>query len=249
MKYKSYSPDLWAQIHKTMDRVLQQDSAAVAAFDADGTLWDLDMGETFFQYLIDHKLVSLPEDPWDHYETLKKDPAGPQKAYLWLAQILSGHELSQVREWALKAVNEISPLPIFPDQKKLIELFISRGIQVFIVTASVKWAVEPGAKLLGLNYDQVLGIETELVNGIVSNRQHGLITYRQGKVDALLKLTQGKKPFFSVGNTFGDLALLELSTDIKLAVTSTVPEDRLFRSEQELYQEAHRKGWPKHRFN
>lgn len=249
MKYKNYSSDLWAQIHKSMDRILQQDSQPVAAFDADGTLWDLDLGETFFQYLIQDKLVSLPTDPWEHYEALKKKPAGPQEAYLWLAQILKGHSLAQVQEWASKAVQEMNPLPIFPEQKKLIELFTSAGVKVFIVTASVKWAVEPGAKLLGLSHDQVLGIETESDGGLITDRQKGLITYRQGKADALLKITNGKKPFFSTGNTFGDLALLELSTDIKLAVTSTVPDDRLFRSEQELFTEATQRGWLKHRFN
>ena len=249
MKYKNYSSDLWAQIHKSMDRVLQQDSQPVAAFDADGTLWDTDMGEAFFQYLIQHQLVSLPSDPWEHYEELKKDPAGPQKAYLWLAQILKNHPLSQVQNWAVKAIEEMHPLAIFPEQRKLIELFLSAGVKVFVVTASVKWAVEPGAQLLGLPFDQVLGIETECDEGIISDRQKGLITYRQGKADALLKLTNGKKPFFSAGNTFGDLALLELSTDIKLAVTSTVPDDRLFRSEQELFNEATRRGWSKHRFN
>lgn len=249
MKYKNYSSDLWAQIHKSMDHVLQQDSQPVAAFDADGTLWDLDMGETFFEYLIQHKLVSLPTDPWEHYETLKKDPAGPQKAYLWLAQILKGHSLVRVQEWAAQAVQEINPLPIFPEQKKLIELFTSAGVKVVLVTASVKWAVEPGAKLLGLQFDQVMGIETECADGIVTDCQKGPITYRQGKAEALLKLTNGKKPFFSSGNTFGDLALLELSTDIKLAVTSTVPDDRLFRAEQELYSEATQRGWSKHRFN
>ena len=249
MKYKSYSPDLWAQIHKSMELVLQQDSQPVAAFDADGTLWDTDLGEEFFQYLIHHKLVDLPLEPWEHYQTLKADPSGPQKAYLWLAQILKGHPLSQIRDWALKAVTELAPLPIFPEQRKLIELFVSRGVNVVIVTASVKWAVEPGAQILNLPANQVLGIETKAIGGKLTDLQKGIITFREGKAEALLKFTGGKRPFFSAGNTFGDLALLELSTDLKLAVTSTVPDDRLFRSEQELYLEATRRGWLKHRFN
>ena len=249
MKYINYSPDLWAQINKSIDRALQQDSTPVAAFDADGTLWDLDMGEVFFQYLIDHKLVPLPEDAFDRYEKMKKDIAGPQKAYLWLAQVMKGVELKVVREWASKSLVAMGPLPYFPEQKKLIELFTSRGVKVYIVTASVKWAVEPGTAIFGLPYEQVLGIETESEGGIVTDRQKGPITYRQGKAEALLKVTGGKKPFFSAGNTFGDLALLELSTDVKLAVTSTVPDDRLFRSEQELFNEATQRGWSKHRFN
>ena len=59
---------------------------AIAAFDADGTLWDTDLGEGLFQYQIDHKLVALPEDPWGHYNWMKANVGNPQ-AYLWLAQI------------------------------------------------------------------------------------------------------------------------------------------------------------------
>jgi phosphoserine phosphatase len=249
MKYKTFSPDIWAQINKTLDLVLQQDSQPVAAFDADGTLWDIDLGENFFEYIIQNKLVSLPPDPWEHYETMKRDPAGPQKAYLWLAQILKGQSLAKAQAWASKAVSELNPLPVFPEQKKLIELFLSRGVQILIVTASVKWAVEPGARALGLSDDHVIGIETSVENSMITDQLKGLITYRQGKAEALLKRTGGKKPFFSSGNTFGDLALMEASTRLRLAVTSSVPDDRLFRSEQELYSEAQKRGWMHHRFN
>lgn len=248
MDYENFAPDIWDQINKTLDSVLKQDPRPIAAFDADGTLWDTDLGEAYFSYLIENKLVPLPNEPWEHYQTMKKDPAGPGKAYLWLAQILKGVPLKTAQEWAVSSVRELRPLPYFPEQKKLIELFLSKGVEIYIVTASVKWAVEPGAEIFGLSPSQVIGIESEVVGGLITDRQKGLITHHQGKPDALLQKTNGKAPFFSSGNTMGDWHLLEAATHLKMAVTATRPDDRLFKTEQELQNKSKSLGWLTHRF-
>lgn len=246
MKYKDYSTDIWKRINTTLDQVLEQDSSPVAAFDADGTLWDTDLGETFFHHQIDNKLVSLPAQPWEHYEEMKAQD--PCKAYLWLAQICRGQQMDQVHEWAVEAVKGHFPLPVFMEQKKLIDLFLSKGVQIFIITASVKWAVEPGAEMLGLKKEDVIGVETFVENGIITDKQKGLITYRQGKVDALLEKTGGKKPFFASGNTMGDFQLLQSATHLGLAVSAASRDDKLFRTEKELQENAEKFSWLAHRF-
>lgn len=246
MKYKDYSTDIWKRIHTTLDQVLKEDSAPVAAFDADGTLWDTDLGETFFHHQIDNKLVALPEEPWNYYETTKA--AEPTKAYLWLAQICQGKTLQQIHNWAIEAVQGHHPLPVFLEQKKLIDLFLSKGVKIYIVTASVKWAVEPGAEILGLTKQNVLGVETIVEGGIVTDRQKGVITYRQGKVEALLEATGGKKPFFASGNTMGDYHLLQSATHLGLAVSAASRDDKLFKTEKELQEKAAEFSWLTHRF-
>ncbi|QDK36252.1 HAD family phosphatase [Bdellovibrio sp. NC01] len=246
MKYKDYSPDIWKRIHTTLDKVLKEDSQPVAAFDADGTLWDTDLGETFFHYQIDNKLVPLPANAWEHYESMKA--VEPTKAYLWLAQICQNVELKTVHEWAKNAIKASAPLPIFSEQKKLIDLFLSKGVKVYVITASVKWAVEPGAAMLGLQYDDVLGVETIQTNGVISDSQKGIITYKQGKVDALLAHTGGKRPFFASGNTMGDYQLLQSATELSLAVSAASRDDKLFKTESELAQNAQNFGWLSHRF-
>lgn len=246
MKYKDYSTDTWKRINTTLDLILKEDSAPVAAFDADGTLWDTDLGETFFHHQIDNQLVSLPPEPWEHYQSMKAED--PAKAYLWLAQICQGQKLDQIHSWAIEAVKGHFPLPIFTEQKKLIDLFLSKGVRIYVVTASVKWAVEPGAEMLGLNKEDVIGIETTVEDGIITEKQKGLITYRQGKVDALLEKTGGKKPFFASGNTMGDFQLLQAATHLSLAVSAASRDDRLFKTERELQENAEKFSWLSHRF-
>lgn len=246
MKYKDYSDEIWARIKSSLEDVKKNDPNPIAAFDADGTLWDIDLGELFFHHLIDNKLINLPKDPWQHYLDLKtKDP---KIAYLWLAQICQGLELTVIREWARKGVEAASPLPILMPQKKIIDLFLQNDVQVYIVTASITWAVEPGAEIIGLRKDNVIGVETEIQNGVIGALQKGTITYRQGKVDALLERTQGKRPFFCSGNTMGDFELLKAATHSSLAVSAASRDDKIFKTEFELQENAMKNSWLHHRF-
>lgn len=248
MKYKEYSRDIWQRIEDSLDKVLGADPRPVAAFDADGTLWDTDLGESFFQYQIDNRLVPLPPDPWEHYHELKKKNGDPREAYLWLAQINKDIPLETVRGWAQKSVEALHPVPVFSEQKKLIELLLAKGVEVFVVTASIKWAVEPGAKLLGLDFDHVIGIETTVEEGLLTERRKGVISYREGKVDALLERTKGKKPFLCAGNTMGDFHLLSVASHVSLAVSAAARDEALFKTEKELQDNAKEKGWFAHRF-
>jgi len=246
MKYKSYSEYIWTQIQKSLDQALKQNPSPVAAFDADGTLWDSDLGEAFFHHKIDHKLVELPSEPWQHYIDMKKK--SPPTAYLWLAQICAGQSMTTIQQWAETAFQNIKPSPIFEEQRKLIQLFQKSGVQIYIITASVKWAVEPGAKALGIPADHVIGIETALEGALVGKAQKGPITYREGKVQALLEKTGKRKAFFTSGNSEGDLALLESSTDLRLVVSAAARDDILFQTESKMQKVAAERDWLYHRF-
>lgn len=248
MNYKNYPEIYWQQIKTTIQDLKNSNQALIAAFDADGTLWDTDLGENFFQYQIDNKLVPLPEDPWKHYFEMKKINNDPRAAYAWLAQINAGQNINTVKMWSQTAFERIQPKPLFSEQKKLIDLLLENSVQIYIVTASIKWAVEPGARALGLTDSQVIGIETLISNDLVTTEVLTPITYRQGKVEALLNKTQKQFPFLASGNTIGDLELLQSATHIKLAVSAASRDDRLFKTENELQNIAAEKQWWGHRF-
>src|SRR3989442_1652062 len=108
-----FSPSLWDHLSRSVEAAAASARGPkYAAFDADGTLWDADAGETFFDWEITRAgLKGLPEDPWAHYEALKK--IDHIKAYVWLAQINAGHSLDQVREWAARCFQErANPWPV-----------------------------------------------------------------------------------------------------------------------------------------
>jgi len=248
MNYKPFPADFWTEIENIIQSLKANNHQMIAAFDADGTLWDTDLGENFFQYQIDQKHVPLPAEPWDYYLSLKKKNNDPREAYAWLAQINKGLSLQQVRTWSQQAFETVQPPPIFSEQKKLIDLFLKHGVQIYIITASVKWAVEPGARALGLTDDNVIGVETLIEKDLISDQAVLPITYRSGKVEALLKKTRNVKPFFASGNTSGDIELLEAATHMQLAVSAASRDDKLFRAESELMAVAEKNNWKRHRF-
>ncbi len=223
---------------------------AYAAFDADGTLWDIDIGELFFHYQIQKcRLPNMPADPWRHYIDLKT--VDRIKAYYWLAQINFGQTLSQVQSWSETALREYGPIPILKSSAGLVEFLRANGVEVFVVTASVKWAVEPAAALLGIDRSHVLGMATEVVGGVVSDRPVPPATYLQGKADALLLATGGVAPIFCAGNTVGDTALLNASSGVRLAVRTQSTGDvdnHLLEDELGLYKEAVKREWLSHAY-
>lgn len=248
MNYRNFPSDFWNQIEATIESLKSKNSPMIAAFDADGTLWDTDLGENFFQYQIDQKHVALPTDPWNHYYQLKKIDNDPRNAYVWLAQINAGIAESELQQWAQQAYDLIEPKPIFSEQKKLVALLLKHGVQVYIVTASIKWAVVPGAIALGLTSANVIGVETKVEQGKITSEAILPITYRLGKVEALLKKTNGMRPFFCTGNTIGDYELLQNASHIRLAVSAASRDDKLFKAENELQQKADENMWWRHRF-
>ena len=247
MNYKPYPTEFWSSIEKTILELKVAQKPLIAAFDADGTLWDTDLGENFFNYQIDHKQVALPQSPFDHYVEMKKINNDPRAAYVWLAQINQGKSLAQVREWAQQAFESIKPKPIFSEQQRLIDLLKGHGTKIYIVTASIKWAVEPGAIAIGLSADDVIGVETAVKDGIITDTPVLPITYRAGKVEALLAQSK-QAPFLACGNTMGDFELLQSATHLRLAVSAASRDDRLFKTELELANEAKNKNWMQHRF-
>ena len=251
MKYKNFPQEFWQKFKDALDQELKSNPCPVAAFDADGTLWDTDLGESFFQWQIRHCRdqfqVPMPLNPWNHYRNMKAS-GDPRPAYLWLAQINEDLSLQKIKTWAEQAVSAQEPLPIFPDQRKLIEWLLQNKVEVFIITASVKWAVEPGAKRLGISEDHVLGVSTKIENDLATSHPAGAITYREGKIQALLERTKGVKPFLSCGNTMGDVFLLENSTQLSLAVGAANHGHELFETEEKLREHSREKNWLAHQF-
>ena len=215
METNPFDADILNKLENHIEGVIKKTPGPhYAAFDADGTLWNEDVGERFFQYQIDHcQLPTLKDkDPWDYYLTTKKK--NPVKAYLWLAQINTSQPLLKVKNWARQAC-EKKEIQVFESQKKWISWLKEKNIEIFIVTASVQWAVEPMAHKMGINPNHVLGIKTQLDNkGFVTDKQEGPVTWREGKAKALLNRTRGIPPVFCCGNTYGDIALLESSIGV-----------------------------------
>lgn len=248
MKYKPFSNDFLTQVENFILKKKESNTQPlIAAFDADGTLWDTDLGEHFFSYIIKHSLVPLPKKPMDFY--LDKKMTNPVEAYYWLAQILKNKPLALIKAWAQEAFNTLKPFPFFEAQTQLIKLLLQNNVQIYIVTASVKWAVEPGARFLGLNDTSVIGIETEVIKELITDTPLLPATYRAGKPHALFLKTNGIQPFLCLGNSMGDYELLKSSSLFSVAIRSGAKKGTpLYVQEELLQQKCKAENWISHSF-
>jgi phosphoserine phosphatase len=245
MHLKPFPPDKLIQIKRAIDAALTAGAKPIAAFDADGTLWNTDLGENFFDYQIRNRLLpSLPQNAWEHYRFMHDQ--NPEESFLWLAKINAGIPLETIRGWARDAVEGMPVLPIFEGMKDVINYLQKVNVDIYVVTASIKWAVEPGAERLGIPAHRVLGVETAISRGIVTEQPQGVVTWREGKVTGLLDATKKESPFLSAGNTMGDLALLDAASHIRLVNVAAPHGDRNFESERKLLELAQKRGWFHH---
>jgi phosphoserine phosphatase len=257
-RVKSFSPELLKSIFASIEEYQKTSSGPLyAGFDVDGTLWDSDIGENFFQYKIDNcdlpalrALADRGIDPWDHYHALKKKH--PPEAYLWLAQICQGFPFTEVQKWADEAIKTF-PLAVFEPQRKLLDELQKRGIEIFTVSASVQWSVAAAMPMMGLKPENAMGVQTKIIDGVVSGDLDGVVTWREGKAQALLQRTKNIMPVFCCGNTSGDIQLLELARAQALAVQTKLADDSehrsLFDDEQKLLAVAQEKKWLSHQFS
>ena len=222
-------------------KAIDEGAHAIAAFDADGTLWNDDVGEGFFKYQIENALVPLPKNPWEHYKDLKKN-VSHEVAYLWLAQINKGRSISEVRRWAFENI-EKNPPDFISESKQLVEGLKKWGVEIYVVTASIKWAVEPAAHLLGIDFDHVLGVKSKVLSGLVTEEQEGEITWKHGKAKALLAATHNRRPVIVSGNTLGDLDLIQLASHLKVSVMAAKPGSHMWDVEKKLRDQARGPGW------
>ncbi len=238
---KPFPDRLLSDLKEISEKIATEVKNPIAAYDADGTLWRTDIGEVFLEYQIQNCDFQWSKNQMsDYLEFREKDPLN---ALFWLAKINSGIELKTLQKWARDCFQKYET-PLFEPMKHLIEFQKNLGFEILIVTASVKWAVEPFAKLFGLNSDAVIGTTAKIEDGLITEELDEL-TFKEGKATALKN--RNKIPAFASGNTISDLDLLMLATHTQLAVQSE-PKGRLFESEQKLKDIALQKGWLAHSF-
>ena len=214
----------------------------VAAFDADGTLWPCDVGRDFFQYQIERDLLrGKLNHPRIKFEYIKNSK-GKTRALTWLAYVLSGYSLEEVQKWIKAFLEDRQPIP-FLFQKKLISWLQSKNVQVFIVSSSLKWLLDPAARVFNIPSENIIGVQTIVRKGLITDELILPAPIQEDKVPALYKRTNNKPPLFSAGNTLSDQALLEAATQTRLVVSTAKEKDLNYLSEKQLLQIAKKRNW------
>jgi phosphoserine phosphatase len=195
----------------------------LAVFDADHTLWNTDVGEGFYHWLVTGrrlKSVDCDADLFAHYR--REESRDKLAAYALLVEQMEGLLESDVMEWARAYVGHHVPGAVYPAQRALLRLLEHQGWETWIVSASNRWSVSAGARYLGMAPERVIGVDLVARGGALTSRLAYPLTYGPGKVEAILSRI-GRRPDLVVGDSVGDREMMELSQALALLVE--YPED------------------------
>jgi HAD superfamily phosphoserine phosphatase-like hydrolase len=239
-----------AQVNEALAALLQpQSQKRYAVFDADGTLWPDDLGEAFFQHQIQNRLaprINEQRHPWENYLSIDRQSTADANA--WLAKLQSGLKISELRDAAKKYYEAEFKPKVNPHMRDLIQKLQGAGFEIWICSASLKWAIEPCLYDLNISPDQIIGTESEInTQGFLTSTIQMPVPYGEGKKYWIQnKLPQ--LPDLVVGNSVGDLPMLTLAQSLPLVINYNPPKNGIENSERALRLEAEARGWLIQRF-
>jgi HAD superfamily phosphoserine phosphatase-like hydrolase len=224
MLHKTLSPAFEATLTRAVETTAGQ--RQVAVFDADGTLWDRDIGEAFLRWLIaGNHLKGLDAYPDIYEEYERRVAVNRTQGYGWAVQVMKGLPLQQVETWAWQLA---CAWPNYrPGMKAVAEYLTSRGVEVWIVSASGELVVRQAAAFTGISKDRTCGIRTVVdANSVLTDDLVHPLTCNQGKVE-LIQQKIGVVPILAFGDSMGDFEMLEYSKYPMVLNLNTSPNETL----------------------
>lgn len=101
----------------------------------------------------------------------------------------------------------------------LIGVLQKHRFDIWAVSGSSKWSVEPVFQALGVPRDNVIGIALEASNGVLSPRARTPIPIREEKVHAL-RSVEARIPVVAASDSRNDIPLLRYSAGVKVWINS-----------------------------
>ncbi|HTO94988.1 MAG TPA: haloacid dehalogenase-like hydrolase [Bacteroidota bacterium] len=152
-----------------------------------------------------------------------------------IVRLFAGHSLDEVRAIAQATFDDELRAPFssrrlggrdiprgaryLGESVELLRALASRGFDVWAISGSNRWSVEPVFARLGVPPERVIGIELGESSGILTDTPVQPIPIREGKVGALRART-AERPLLVASDSKNDIPLLLYSGGLKVRVNS-----------------------------
>jgi len=194
------------------------------------------------------------------------DPKITEAAYAWLGHLLAGNTPDAIRRasreiFERQLANPIGAtrrigndiiadyIRIYPQIADLIGGLERSGFEVWVVSATPKYIIDPCVAMVGIPQERVIGIENvvgpdgKLTYDLIGCGPYGndsrIISFRDGKRcwinETIFGMTSGdpllpnpdpeKRPRFGAGDSDGDISFLEDTTGLRLFIDKGRPLD------------------------
>lgn len=206
-----------------------REGGRTAAFDADGTLWADDIGDSFLRHLENDGLV--PAGAFREYEA--RVAVHPEDAYGFAVTVMAGLSEAEVISRADAFFPAHFQQRCFPEVRELVDRLVEAGTDIAIVSASNRWLIASAGRALGIS--RTAGVTVEVEGGRLTDRLVRPIPSGEGKVFWARHLL-GADPALAVGNGVIDLPLLHMARHRVVVCPAEAPDTEAAR-------EGHRNGW------
>jgi phosphoserine phosphatase len=170
----------------------------------------------------------------DWYFEQIKDGA-VEKACTDIVRLFSGFSVDEVRRFAEESFLEAlastmgrrtlggrslpTGIRYIRESVELIDALKAEGFEVWAISGSNRWSVEPVLARLGVPKERVIGIELMESHGMCTAQEINPVPIRQRKVDALRARTP-HPPLLSASDSKNDIPLLLYASELRVRVNS-----------------------------
>ena len=210
-------PDVWLYIDQALDADADR---PLAVFDADGTLWSGDVGETLLQAIDELGAINASFGYRSLLEEYDARCATDATAgYTWACTIMAGLEESTLKDICDQAWRQHRQ-HVLPGMRQLVQTMLAADVHVVVVSASSRWIIQTAVQELGISADDVIAFDQEVANGRLTSSLKYPLPNGQGKADAI-SLILGRRPCIGFGNSVHDLPMLRCSTHAVVVLAET----------------------------
>ncbi len=223
------------QVKPILQKLALAGPGGVGTLDGDHTLWNLDVGEGFFEWMINtnkypaEKLPNLRRS-WKAY---KAGHFNGERMYELMVTSLAGMHEDTVKKYA-RTYAQKNKRHIYRQMVTLVRALKNIGITPWVVSGSPYYVVAAMAKQVGIPSKQVIGLKSKVdEQGIITGDLILPTPWKEGKAERIIK-DIGQVPRFAAGDSHGDLSMIRLALEAQLVVNP---------NGQKIQNEAHNRGW------
>jgi HAD superfamily phosphoserine phosphatase-like hydrolase len=226
------------QTHTTLDALLGAVDAldlpegAWVISDADGTLWSTDVaGDAWDRLIAERRMRTAAaaamaqvvreggrEPAVATWQAFLEGRIGDGPILAAMTFCFAGWREAEVRAFAADVYHRHVAERVYATTVPFMRGLQERGLRVAVVTGSPRLLVEEAVRGMGLEECPVLGVDLEVEAGLLSTRVREPVTWREGKVHALAPLLDGAPIAVALGDSTGDLALMEAAHGLRVLV-------------------------------
>ena len=179
-------------------------------FDCDGTLWAGDAGEGFFDWELDHGVVSDDVVRWarPRYADYKAGKVSEDGMCGEMVTMHKGLTESEVQQAAKQYFDATFVRQIFPEMRDLVRRLQDSGCDVWAVSSTNEWVIRAAMQHFGIAEKKILAASVKIENGRITG-QLIRVPSGEGKPRAIRDVIK-KDPDTAFGNSRWDADMLAM---------------------------------------